>query len=172
MPLRTPKSVVRTLERVAVVLSRGAGARRRFLILQRPAGGLWEGMWEFPTFEGRPENLRLHRATKRPLPSSPGPLPSSALLNWTLQITDVLRERFGLAATLDFWRGDVVHKLTHRTLETAIARGQLKGRKAAPALAACDQGHYQAARWVTLEELRSMAVARMTWRVAEAAGLT
>jgi A/G-specific adenine glycosylase len=44
IPARTPKPEVTSVEEVAAVVHRDG----RFLLVQRPAGGRWAGLWEFP----------------------------------------------------------------------------------------------------------------------------
>jgi A/G-specific adenine glycosylase len=44
IPARTPPPAVTCVQEAAVVVRRG----RRVLLVQRPAGGRWAGLWEFP----------------------------------------------------------------------------------------------------------------------------
>ncbi len=62
LPVKSAKKEPRILRGTAFVIFReaesGAGKRREVLLMRRPQGGIWEGMWEFPTISGADRRAR------------------------------------------------------------------------------------------------------------------
>ena len=48
LPVKSAKKAVPMVRRKALVILRRHRGRMEVLLMQRPAGGLWEHMWEFP----------------------------------------------------------------------------------------------------------------------------
>lgn len=78
--------------------------RGRVLLVQRPAKGLWAGMWQCPTLE------------------SPGVIESAALAAF-------VEREFGLAADLEAPAAQFTHQTSHRRIEFRVWRpGAFRGR--------------------------------------------
>lgn len=78
--------------------------RGRVLLVQRPAKGLWAGMWQCPTLE------------------SPGVIESTAL-------AEFVEREFGLAANLEEPVAQFTHQTSHRRIEFCVWRpGAVRGR--------------------------------------------
>jgi A/G-specific adenine glycosylase len=128
-PPRSVKRARPVRRGVLLLLRRGA----RLLLRQRPASGLWGGLWEFPWAECAPGEAPAE-AARRLAESLPGRAPSQAALR-------------------PAHVGAVSHALTHFQLELecyAADRGR-GSPTAAP-------GHFW--RWVTRRELAALPLAR------------
>jgi len=62
LPVKSPKKAVPIVRRKALIILRHHRGRTEVLLMQRPAGGLWEHMWEFPVL---PANEKRHGGTGR-----------------------------------------------------------------------------------------------------------
>lgn len=158
LPVKRAKKPRPVVRRVAVVLTAGSDV----LLLQRPAGVLWEHMWEFPLLEVS-EKLRAAFTEKRENASSS--------FNWLAQIADMLQVHLGSRVTLDRWQGSVTHQLTHRTMEYRIVRGQIRNPLCAIPLPVCESARYLAQRWVRQWPPEGLPLSRLTHKIAAAAGI-
>ena len=131
------------LRRLVLVLTRGG----QVLLLKRPGRGLWAGLWEFPAFV--PVGRLIERAG----------------------LAEALGERLGLPIELAQGRLKVKHQLTHRTVLCLVWQGRCPpGRADRVLLPPCDQGVYQASRWIRPSRLRDLPVSALTLKIAQATG--
>jgi A/G-specific adenine glycosylase len=166
LPVKARKKPVAERRGVAVVLVRSGEARdtamkRRsdqahgaeVLMMKRPAGVTWEGMWEFPV---------LGAATVEKHGNAKG-----AALR---AMEERVEEALGVRVSKMTWRGEVVHTLTHRRMVYQVLRCEVTGGK--ERLPAClEGGTYVEARWVKwpLEKAAGLAYGRVVEKLAAAA---
>lgn len=128
LPKKAPKRPVPAYRFLLFLLTDPHG---RLLVLQRPRGGLWEEMWEFPVL-------------KTPLS-----------VNSLASLADVVSEALAIAVVLDRELGLVAHTLTHRRMEYQVYAGHCPATSPLPVrLPPCPDGSqcYQSARWVDPSE--------------------
>jgi adenine-specific DNA glycosylase len=158
LPVKPAKAKTPTIRQTALVIRDAAG---RFLILERPAGGLWEHLWEFPVLPYGPE------------------------LNSPARLTDGIREALGLEVILDRPTHTVRHVLSHRQMVyrirtaccTSLA-GNYRTQKP-QRLPICGDGsngsagRYAKARWLSGAQLQQGLVPLSTAvrKIAMAAGV-
>ena len=107
------------------------------LLLQRPAGGLWGQLWEFPTFE---------YASGKCSPAD---------------IRRLLRRELSLDARVRDTGVCLRHQLTHRTMDCRVFAAVAARSMPAIPLPPCDAGRYMAHRWVmTLDEVPVAGITR------------
>ena len=96
-PNATRRVVVRTLNRVSVAVARGT----RWLLMQRPARGLWAGLWEFPQYPRRAGQ----------------------------DIGELVQSSLGIQVALEGRFASVKHALTHRRMHFDCYRARaVRGR--------------------------------------------
>ncbi len=124
--------------------------RLEVLLMKRPRGGVWEGMWEFPVMSG--EWRRLEAGS------------------WKMRaIEQELGMRVGRLSVC----GEVVHTLTHRRMVYEVVRGVVAGRGKVKLPACREGGRYEEARWVPwplVKDRAGLAWARVVEKIAQAAG--
>ena len=131
----------------------------RILVLQRPKGGIWEELWELPTFERKiSEDAQKDREDS-----------SEEEINCDAGLADVLRNELGLAVALERESSRVTRMLTHRRLDFRVHRGRCAADEPKVMLPACERGRYQAYRWVRIEALAMVPMATAMNRVTAAA---
>jgi len=143
LPRTSRKPEPAKMRRLVLVLARGD----RVLLLKRPGRGLWAGLWEFPAF------APFARADERS------------------RLAEALGERLGLRIELAKRKKRVKHRLTHRAVWCEVVQGRCRpGRRDRVLLPPCDQGIYQASRWIKPSRLRELPVSALTRKIAEATG--
>lgn len=166
LPVKTAKKTTPTIAQTALLIRDKHGS---LLLLQRPSGGLWEHLWEFPVLPQISPQLRL---------------------NSPHQLTDVIHRTLGLRLELEPDVVEVRHQLTHRLMCYRIYRA--RSAQVAPAvhLPVCNDGQaaknrpphaYQAWRWISPADLFQGAAARespdrvplatVVHKIAHAAGI-
>lgn len=133
------------IEQLMVLVVRNS--KGQVLLFQRPAEVKWGELWEFPTF---------FHLTK---------------INSLTHLADTLEEQLRLRIAVENWQGQLVHQLTHRTMQYRIVRGVVK-RATDPRLPACEGDmSYQDCRWVEPQMLNQLPVGRVTHKIAAIAQL-
>ena len=121
LPVKSIPRPPRSFDCLAVVIE----AAGKVLLLKRPPGGLWPGLWEFPTFHVTPG-----RSTKP-------------------HVGIMLRQSLGLKVKQVRAAGKLGHQLTHRTFKYHIFHGRMDAVPPQVLLGKCDRGHYRDFAWVT-----------------------
>jgi A/G-specific adenine glycosylase len=189
LPVKKAKGETPTVKRVAAVVWRGGAPTdaggipkgAEVLIMQRPAGVVWERMWEFPCLDmeedepkpGSAKGPRAGGAIKKASDRTGGEKAEVSDFNWLARIADVIRQRLGIRVGLDRWCGTARHQLTHRTMEYRVVRGRgpvTSGGEDQVRLPPCDGGVYQAYRWVRWSPA-DLPVGRVAHKIAEVAGV-
>ena len=187
LPNKKKPKEIPTLNRVAIVISRSPKGPREVLMMQRPLGGTWEQMWEFPVFEVDPAAWAMLEASgkKSSISVSPPEIPAKGkqpALNWRAHFADVLQERLGISVELERWLGSQSHQLTHRTMNYRVLRGHVGKTSGGvdPKLPQCEGGRYVAFRWVRWPNGGRVAsqtgtsaepMGRITFKIAALAGM-
>jgi A/G-specific adenine glycosylase len=166
LPVKAKKKAVPEVRGLAAVVIRSpkpeAGSREEnavveVLMMRRPAGVTWEGMWEFPVLAESAHG----RQGKRKAATSPDALGAT--------IGDAL----GLKVTSSNPRGEVIHTLTHRRMIYDVVCCQISGGGDKVHLPPClEGGTYVESRWVPwpLEKATSgVACGRVVEKIAAAA---
>jgi A/G-specific adenine glycosylase len=140
-PVKSRRRTTPLVRGAALVLLRKN--HTRVLLLQRPSGGLWEGMWEFPVLSG----------------------PSAATR------CQALAKTYGASSSIPC--GTVRHQLSHRALCYRVFSAVAPGagfRRPLPLCAGAGRP-YTAARWVRwpLNATGSLPIARIVHKIAAAA---
>jgi A/G-specific adenine glycosylase len=154
LPVKGKKAAVPVVRGVAVVLLRESANGREVLMMRRPMGCVWEGMWEVPVVaSGRWSVASGQKGAKT----------TRAALGEVLgvRIMDVKA------------CGEVRHGLTHRAMRIEVVRGVMAGGKVVPPECATAGGkRYEQWRWVPwpLEVRGALPMARLVEKVAAAAG--
>jgi A/G-specific adenine glycosylase len=179
LPIKTKKSPTPKIRRIALVIHRNTqksatksrrGAGGEVLLMQRPMGGLWEGMWEFPAMEVS-EKIWAEMAETGGRISLPLRNSGKRRFNWKSRIADEVRQRLGICVELDDWQVAIGHQLTHRLMEYQVLRGRNLVSSGEIRLPTCDGGRYQAFRWVRWRDAAGMPMGRIAGKIAEAAGV-
>ena len=162
LPVKAKKKGVPEVRGVAgVVLREGKALRhkgtealreggREVLMVKRPRGGVWEGMWEFPVMVG---GGRLEDGS------------------WK----GIVERELGVRKEVGKLRGcgEVVHTLTHRRMVYQVVRGEA-ARRGKVKLPACREGgRYEEARWVAwplVKDRAGLAWGTVVEKIARAAG--
>jgi len=142
LPVKHAERKIPTVHLAAVVID----SPRGFLLAKRGAGGLWEHLWEFPTFSIKSGSNGEDSAVAR------------------------LRKLLGPRAVPQRVPGKLVHRLTHRVLYYSLFYSRVNKRISAARfskLCASDGRNYEAFRWI--KNLDHLPVAKITRRIAEAA---
>lgn len=138
LPVKSRRTATPTVHGTALVILRNKGTG--VLLLQRPHGSLWEGMWEFPVLSRKPAAKHAQTFAKA----------------------------FGIKSSLRC--GQVKHQLTHRTMLYDVLTAQLQRAKLPAPLPLCgDTGKaYTAARWVPwpLESRGPLPMAKVVHKIA------
>jgi A/G-specific adenine glycosylase len=156
LPVKRKKGETPVVRGVAVVLLRSrkpeARSQKEVLVMQRPAGGVWAEMWEFPVVEegGRSQKPGARRGEEA---------------RW-------IGEALGLEVESVRRCGTVRHALTHRQfeLEVVVCEAVDGARPRLPACVGAGKGEcYAAARWVVwpLAVRGELPLARVVHKVAE-----
>lgn len=144
LPVKGAKKAVETLRQSVLVVRDGRGA---VLVLQRPEGGLWEQLWEFPV------------------------LP--AVVNSRGKLADVIHKVLGLALRRVARAGSVEHALTHRHMVYQVYTSVCVESEPRVRLPRCGNAEatYLAWRWLSPAELRAGAVplAAVVYKIAAVA---
>lgn len=142
-PLKSARKKTTLVHQVCVVIGHGHAK----LVLKRPEGGLWSGLWEFPTFE-----------------SSRRSVSSADVVRWVL-------ENMGLKVRVLGGAARVRHQLTHRTMCYQIFNARVVGRNITTANQRpfCGPHRYESARW--LKKISDVPVGRVTEKIAAAAAV-
>jgi adenine-specific DNA glycosylase len=176
LPVKRKKGEVPVVRGVALVVTRNAKHKTQntkpheeVLLMQRPIGGIWEGMWEFPVVESF--EFQASSVEKR------------------------IREKLRLQVTNAVDCGEVRHQLTHRSMIFQVVRceveqteqndnpkqntnraqhSKLETRNWKPTLpvsATASGERYVDFRWVEwpLSEESGLPLAKVVWKVAEMA---
>lgn len=139
LPVKSRRPATPVVRGTALVLLRNRGSQA--LLVQRPHGSLWEGMWEFPVFPGRP-----------------GAKTSAAMaITW------------GVKSPLPC--GKVKHQLTHRTMLYDVLTAHVISNKfpSPPPLCGDADQPYTAACWVSWPLARhgALPLAKVVYKIAE-----
>jgi A/G-specific adenine glycosylase len=154
LPVKAKKKAVPEVRGVAVVVVRtrtaaDGGPQREVLLVRRPAGVVWEHMWEFPVVARDGEREE-----------------------GTGDFAQLAREVTGLPVNGARLCGEAVHTLTHRRMVYQVVRAETTdGEK--PRLPACPEGGtYVEARWVAwpLAGTPAVAMGRVVGKIAQVAG--
>jgi adenine-specific DNA glycosylase len=138
-PIKKAKRPPKKIALVACVIRDEQGA---VLLTQRPAKGLFGGLWEVPLKE-------VHET-----PSKAG-------------VGRLVKETVGLTARIEGQCSSVRHVLTHRDMDIAVFELSVKGREPSPAL-----NTYTGGRWIhSPDALEDLGVGRVTRKILEAAGV-
>ncbi len=140
LPHKSKRTAVRTVTCMAIVLQRN----EHTLLCKRPEGGLWSGLWEFPTFEiygSKDSRHALNAAKKRATKS------------------------LGVDIEFQAVHKPVRHQLTHRLMIYQILIGSIKNGRRDAAADKWITMHlpYESARWV--RGINSVPVARVTEKI-------
>jgi adenine-specific DNA glycosylase len=177
LPVKGRKGAVPEVRGVAVVVrrenpkrnarnaTRGAG---EVLLMRRPMGGVWEGMWEFPVIGDDVETKSKGAKLK-------------GKRGQGVDVREWVRTELVANAAAVRACGEVVHTLTHRRMVYRVVEVMVEGTAAAGAngmatkLPACREGgRYVEARWVDWAALSrgeaGVPVARVVGKIADAAG--
>jgi adenine-specific DNA glycosylase len=168
LPVKGKKAAVPVVRGVALVLLRKnskrktqnakpleAGGRSEWevLVMRRPMGCVWEGMWEVPVVEGiKKQELRSKKM--------------EGVAGW-------VREVLGLAVGEVKGCGQVRHGLTHRAMRIEVVRAEVVGGEVMlPSCATAGGKRYEEFRWVPwpLEVRGTLPMARLVEKIAAAAG--
>ncbi len=153
LPVKAKKSAVPVVRGLAVVLLRRSQKTEdnrekrgmEVLMMRRPMGCVWEGMWEVPVLHAQKGTERVRR---------------------------MLREQLGLKVTTFKACGEVRHALTHRAMRIAVIRAEASGDPVLlPPCATASGKHYEEFRWVPwpLEIGGELPMARLVGKIVEAA---
>ncbi len=142
-PHKSARKKATILQHVSLVIHHNS----KKLILKRPDGGLWGGLWEFPTFESRCRKFS-----------------SADAVRWVL-------ENMGLKVRVLGGAARVRHQLTHRTMCYQVFRMRVVGRKLTTArrLPFCGPHRYESARW--LKTIEDVPIGRVTEKIAAVAAV-
>jgi A/G-specific adenine glycosylase len=123
----------------------------RALLMQRPDGVPWEGMWEFPALQTNGKSQRTE---------------ARSAAEWTGAASEWLGLDVRSSNRKPIER--VSHGLTHRTMTYRVFCGEVAGT-ATPQLPVCEKNKpYQAYAWV--DGIATLPVGRVTQKIAAAAG--
>jgi A/G-specific adenine glycosylase len=153
LPVKGKKAAVPVVRGTAVVLLRENASGREVLMMRRPMGCVWEGMWEVPVVgnaKGEARNAKQRRE------------------RWYAMVQEAL----GVAVGEVKGCGEVRHGLTHRAMRIEVVRGVMAGGKVVlPECATAGGKRYEQWRWVPwpLEVRGALPMARLVEKVAEAA---
>jgi len=129
LPLKGRKGDVRSETHVVAALTRN----RRWLVLQRPADGLWGGLWELPC---RRTDSRRHRQA-------------------AMRLADEVTDGRALLESRRFC--DVTQTLTHRRIRFVGYPGTVAGATPRRVTRASLRGRL---RWATLEQIGELPMSR------------
>ena len=113
----------------------------KWLLLRRPAGGLWEHLWEFPTLSRSKQDLSPAEVQRR------------------------IGRMLGLDAQVKSQDIRLRHQLTHRRMEYRVFAATAIRRPKKISLPLCGPGRYEAYRWVA--DLDEVPVAGITRKILE-----
>jgi A/G-specific adenine glycosylase len=153
LPVKAAKKKTPVVRGAAVVVlrcgRRSAAGGQEVLLVRRPEGGIWEGMWEFPVLEGGSGKKEVR---------------SKNIQRWG-------REKLGLIADDMADCGEVRHQLTHRLMVYRVVRCRVNGESGSIEPPACGGGEYREARWVNwpLVSNGPLPMARVVHKIAEMA---
>ncbi len=145
-PHKTARKKTSIVHHVSLIIyHRRARLGNTKLVLKRPDGGLWSGLWEFPTFE-----------TRR------GKVAPADITRWVL-------ENIGLQIRILPGANYIRHQLTHRTMCYQVFTARVLGRKITTAsqLPFCGPHRYESARW--LKKISDVPIGRVTEKIAAVA---
>jgi adenine-specific DNA glycosylase len=127
----------------------------KFLVARRPTGGLWSGLWEFPTMElpsrSRAPAHNPSRERKRPDQASPAACKTQQRL-----VRRLARENRVMISGSPTRISMVRHRLTHRSLFFHVYASQAKS---------LDGGMPADVRWVSLRSFQNLPVSTAHRRI-------
>jgi len=141
LPVKSRRRATPTIHATALVLWRQKGAQ--VLMLQRPHGSLWEGLWEFPVLPGK-ANARAQQP---------------------------LKQSYGIKSLRRC--GTVTHQLTHRRLQYDVLAADTRRHTLPSPLPVCGLTKmlYTSARWVPwpLKTHSPLPMAKVVHKIAAVA---
>ncbi len=138
LPARSTRGPTPLWQRWAAVVE-APGAR---LLLQRPGGGLWAHLWEFPTFERHGQPLTATR------------------------VRGLLRQALAIDVSVYPTPVRLRHQLTHRTMDYLVFTASTAAVPTTVRLPTCGPKSYLAHRWAS--DLDEVPVASVTRKILAA----
>ena len=129
LPISAGKPALKPMSLLAVALLAPHSAR--FLLTQRPADGLWPGLWELPTLEAPPTGARK-------------------------RLAELLRQRFALNVRVGKRLLRLRHLLTHRCVDLHVYHASLPDQSPPPHLSSA-----MPSCWATVPEAIALGISTM-----------